>query len=101
MTAVRCVWCEIELAPEDAKPIKYARLPGTPDEQNMQCKDDDACDRRQDALLAASIIRSRAVGHEPLFIKKTPGVLAALDDGERLREAMAILDTVEGCPDRG
>ena len=48
--SVRCVWCETELASEDAKPIKYARLGGVPDSENMQCKDEAACDRRQARL---------------------------------------------------
>jgi hypothetical protein len=48
--SVRCVWCETELAPEDAKPILYARLPDRPDTENMQCKDEAACDRRQARL---------------------------------------------------
>lgn len=47
---VRCVWCEEELASEEAKPIKYARLNDRPDAENMQCKGDDACRRRQDVL---------------------------------------------------
>jgi len=55
---VRCAWCETKLAPGDAKPIKYARLTGRPDSENMQCKDDAACQRRQDALdRAVGIIR--------------------------------------------
>jgi len=55
---VRCVWCETELAPEDAKPIKYARLIDRPESENMQCKDDAACRRRQDVLdRAVGIIR--------------------------------------------
>jgi hypothetical protein len=90
---VRCVWCETTLAAEEAEPIKYARLRDAPDEDNMECKDHAACDRRQDALDAAIIVRSRAAGSGwSLMIKITPGVRAALSDGERLREAMAILD---------
>ena len=55
---VRCVWCEADLAPEGAKPIKYARLTDRPDDENMQCKDDGACQRRQDVLdRAAGIVR--------------------------------------------
>lgn len=57
---VRCVWCGTELAPEDAKPIKYARLEDVPDAENMQCKDEAACDRRQEVLdRAVGIIRER------------------------------------------
>lgn len=47
-TRIRCVWCETELAPEDAKPIKYARLDDRPDSENMQCKDEKACDSRRE-----------------------------------------------------
>ena len=47
---VRCVWCEAELAPEDAKPVKYARVDDVPDSENMQCKDEAACARRQARL---------------------------------------------------
>lgn len=95
--AVRCTWCRGELAPGDAKPILHARLPGVPDEENTQCKDDRACDLRQDALDAAVIVRARAEGLHPAFgIRVTPGVRAALDDGERLREAMANLEAGHG-----
>ncbi len=90
---VRCVWCEATLAAEQAVPLEYARLRDAPDEANMECKDHTACERRQDALDAAVIVRSRAAGSStPLTIKMTPGVVGALGDGERLRKAMAILD---------
>ena len=48
--SVRCVWCETELAPEDAKPVKYARVDDAPDSENKQCKDEAACARRQARL---------------------------------------------------
>jgi hypothetical protein len=90
---IRCVWCRSELTIESAKPIKHARLDDLPDSENMQCADYEACVQRQDALDAALIVRSRADGYEPLFVgASNPGVLAALEDGERLRAAMAILE---------
>lgn len=65
-SVVSCVWCRAVLAPADAKAIEHARLRDRPDAENMQCKDYAACQRRQDAL-------------------------EALEDGDRLREAMATL----------
>jgi hypothetical protein len=65
--AVRCVWCEEELAPEDAKPIKYARLPSAPDEENMQCRDEAACQQRQDRIDAVLNARLQAKGLGFLF----------------------------------
>ena len=90
--SVRCAWCRTELAPADTKPVKYARLPGASNAENMQCKDTAACQRRQDALDAAFIVRVRASGRGALFSPRSPGVVEAMADGGRLREAMAILD---------
>jgi len=74
MTAknVRCPWCDTELAPEDAKPIKYARLADRPDDENMQCRDDGACQQRQDRLDAIQRARMEAAGLGSLFGSETP-----------------------------
>jgi hypothetical protein len=43
---VTCRWCQVELTPENASPILFARTDG-PDSENMQCHDDRACTKRQ------------------------------------------------------
>jgi hypothetical protein len=93
--ATRCAWCRAEIAPGDGRPILYARLPGVPDEQNMQCADNDACAMRQDALDAALITRSP--GSMRWSRRRiTPGVQAALADGDRLREGLENLEAGHG-----
>jgi hypothetical protein len=59
---LHCVWCETELSPDDAKPIKYARNPDVSDAENMQCRDFKACQERQDALDAAQRARAGMAG---------------------------------------
>jgi hypothetical protein len=93
---VDCTWCRIRLAEGDAAPILYARLPGVPDEQNMQCADEDACARRQDALDAATIVTSSPGSATRMISRITPGIQAAMDDGDRLREAITRLGTGHG-----
>jgi hypothetical protein len=59
---VRCAWCQTELAPQDAKPVKYARLRSAPDADNTQCRDLIGCQQRQDLIDAQLDARLRTAG---------------------------------------
>ena len=61
-STVRCPWCHTDLAPEDAKPIQFVRLPSAPDTDNMQCRDVIGCRRRQHALDEALDEELRSLG---------------------------------------
>jgi hypothetical protein len=79
---VRCAWCETDLAPADAKPIEYARLRDRPDDENMQCRDDDACRERQDRQDAELHARLRAKGLGFLITNSEQASPLAAKDGD-------------------